>query len=54
MNDNYIVYTEGRDAEGNILFKDGDETLMEVIRAGNYTYGKWKVTKPYPVVPDAE
>ena len=52
--DNYIVYTEGRDAEGNILFQDGDETLMEVIRAGNYTYGKREVTKPYPVVPDVE
>ena len=52
--DNYIVYTEGRDAEGNVIFKDGDETLMEVIRAGNYTYGKREVTKPYITAPDVE
>ena len=50
----YIVYTEGRDAEGNILYKDGEEGLMNAIRNGTYTYGKMKVTKPYPVAPDVE
>lgn len=52
--DRYIVYTEGRNAAGEVVFKDGEETLMEVIRAGNYTYGKRVVTKPYPVVPNVE
>lgn len=52
--DRYIVYTEGRNAAGEVVFKDGEETLMEVIRAGNYTYGHRVVTKPHPVAPNAE
>ena len=39
---------------GEVVFKDGEETLMKVIRAGNYTYGHRVVTKPYPVAPNAE
>ena len=52
--DRYIVYTEGRNAAGEVVFKDGEEALMKVIRAGNYTYGHRVVTKPYPVAPNAE
>ena len=51
--DNYIVYTEGRDVEGNVIFKDGEEGLMKSIRAGTYTYGKMEVTKPFLTAPDA-
>lgn len=52
--DNYIVYTEGRDAEGNILYKDGEEGLMNAIRNGTYTYGKMEVTKPFVTAPNVE
>ena len=50
----YIVYTEGRDAEGNIVFSDGEEGLMDAIRNGTYTYGKREVAKPFITAPDVE
>lgn len=52
--DNYIVYTEGRDADGNILYKDGEEGLMNAIRKGTYTYGKMEVTKSFVTAPNVE
>lgn len=52
--DNYIVYTEGRNAEGEVIYKDGDEGLMNSIRNGSYTYGKPEVTKALVTAPNIE
>ena len=50
----YIVYTEGRDTKGNVIYKDGDEGLMRSICNGTYTYGKIEVTKPFLSAPNVE
>ena len=50
----YIVYTEGRDTKGNVIYKDGDEGLMRSICYGTYTYGKIEVTKPFLSAPNVE
>ena len=33
--DDYIIYTEGRNAEGEVIYQDGDAALAESLRKGN-------------------
>lgn len=50
----YIIYTEGRTADGEVICWDGEDGLARALRSGNFTPEAKKVTKPYPVAPNAD
>lgn len=49
-----IVYTEGRDADGQVLYWEGDDGLAKSLRSGNFMPDKVAVTKQYITVPATE
>ncbi len=52
--EDYIIYTEGRDAEGNVIYQDGNADLAESLRKGNTRPSKPVITKRYITVPNVE
>ena len=51
----FVAYTEGRNAKGEVVFKDGEEGWMEAIRKGNWRVGeRERVTKPFITAPAAK
>ena len=49
-----MLYWEGRNAEGEVVYADEDDGLVKVLRSGNFTPEAKQVTKPYPVAPNVE
>lgn len=52
--DEYIIYTEGRNAEGEIIYQEGDAELAESLRKGNIRPSDPVVQKQYIAVSNME
>ncbi|WP_458407308.1 hypothetical protein [Anaerotignum sp.] len=50
--EDYVLYWEGRNAAGEVIYADEDDGLVKSLRSGNFTPEAKKVTKPYPVAPN--
>ncbi len=52
--ENFDVYEEGRNADGEVLYAMGDEGLAQSLRSGNFTPEAKEVTKPFITAPTTE
>ncbi|MGM9915796.1 hypothetical protein [Anaerotignum sp.] len=52
--ENYDVYEEGRNADGEVLYTMGDGDLAESLRRGRFTPEAKEVTKPFSTAPTIE
>lgn len=52
--EDYVIYWEGRNAEGEVIYVDGEEGLAKSLRSGNFTPGATEVTKPFITAPEVE
>lgn len=50
----YIGYTEARNADGEILFQEGDDHLLEAVRSGEAKAQGLHVMKPFVTAPAAK
>lgn len=47
----YVNYWEGRNADGEVIYREGDANLAESLRKGNIRPGNRTVTKPFITAP---
>lgn len=52
--EDYVVYWEGRNADGEVVYSDEDDGLVKALRSGNFTPEAKEVTKPFITAPDLE
>lgn len=52
--DDYVIYWEGRNADGEVIYADGEDGLAESLRSEIFTPEAKEVTKPFITAPDLE
>lgn len=52
--EDYVIYWEGRNADGEVIYANGEDGLAESLRSEIFTPEAKEVTKPFITAPDLE